>query len=33
MMKMELNIKQCELLDKMLSAFGNTEHLDKDTVL
>lgn len=33
MMKMKLNIKQCELLDKVLDAFGNNEHLDKETVL
>lgn len=30
---MILNLKQCELLDKILIAFGNTEHLDKDTIL
>lgn len=30
---MKLNIKQCEFLDKILNAFGNDEHLDKETLL
>lgn len=30
---MKLNIKQCEFLDKILNAFGNDEHLDKETIL
>jgi hypothetical protein len=30
---MILSLKTCELLDKILNAFGNTEHLDKETIL